>query len=174
MLETIAQRPTNFSSYTSEQNAKVIFGAIPTFEFLIQRFRIPGLNVPSIQMQGRTGNFSRPGEKIEFDKPWTLEIILDEHYIAYKELFKWINSYAGIEDDVERDFQKIVSDASVVVFDNNRNEILNFNFYNVFPLGISEIAFDTTASGHTYLKFNASFDYTHFEPVDNVKPICPV
>jgi hypothetical protein len=157
-------KPTSFQSFTRESNAKIVFSKIPTFEFLTQKFVIPGISASSVNIPMRSGIFNRPGDVLVFEKPWTIEILLDENYIAYLEIFKWIMSYASTDDDVERDFSKITTDAKVVVLDNNNKEIGTFTFNDVYPIALGSIEFSTTSSNTDYMKFNAAFEYSNFIP----------
>lgn len=166
-------KPQQFSSYTKETNAKLVFARIPTFEFLIQRFSLPGVSLSTVQLSGRTGTFSRPGEMLSYEKPLNLEIILDEDYIGFQEVCSWLTLIANYEDPIERDFSSITSDARIVILNNNGDEeVGSFIFKDVYPIGISSISYSFTDSNPAPMKFSASFDYSVWEPDFNKKSIC--
>lgn len=166
-------KPQSFSSYTRPDNAKLVFARIPTFEFLIQRFQLPGVSLGTVNFNGRTGTFSRPGENLNFEKPLNLEIILDEDYVAFQEIYNWLALMALHEDPVERNFEEITSDARIVVLNNDRDEeVGSFLFKDVYPIGISSISFAHNEPSPAPIKFNASFDYSIWVPDFSKKSIC--
>lgn len=166
-------KPQQFSSYTREDNAKLVFARIPTFEFLIQRFTLPGISLGTVQLGGRTGAFSRPGEILSYEKPLNLEIILDENYIGFQEIYDWMELIGSDEDPIERDFQTITTDARIVITNNNRDEeVGSFLFKDVYPIGMSSISYGFSNGNPSPLKFNASFDYSIWKPDFSKNRIC--
>lgn len=99
MQDIFYDKPKEFSSYTRADNAKLVFSRIPTFEFYIQRFSLPGITIGTVGLNSRTGAYSRPGENLQFEKPLNVEIILDENYKSLQEIYNWITSYADPDDE---------------------------------------------------------------------------
>lgn len=168
-------KPKKFGSYARTDSAKLVFARIPTFEFLIQRFSLPGISLGTVQMNGRTGSFSRPGENLQFEKPLALEIILDEDYKSIQEIYNWMTMMANPELDVERDFEKIVSDARIVILNNEKTEEVGvFNFYDVYPISMSSLSYAHNDANPAPLKFNATFDYSIFKLDFSNKSVCDI
>lgn len=167
-------KPTSYANFTQESNATVVFSKIPTFEFLIQRFSIPGISLGTVDLYGRTGMFSRPGEMLRFEKPLVLEIIMDEGYVAFQEILDWLELIAGSDDPVERDLSKYTTDARIVILDNNGKGVGAVNFHHVYPTGISSIQYAITNSGVTYVKFSATFDYSIYKFDKGYESLCSV
>lgn len=175
MESTLFDKPQKFGSYTRNENAKLVFSRIPTFEFYIQRFSLPGISIGTVQMSGRTGTYSRPGEILQFEKPLNLEIILDEDYRSLQEIYNWLIFFADPNLDPERDFDKIVSDARIVVLNNEKSEeVGSIHFLDVYPIGMSSLSYAHNDSSPAPLKFNASFDYSTYEINFDKKSICSV
>ena len=168
-------KPQEFGTFTRSDNAKLVFARIPTFEFQIQRFSLPGIALGTVGLKGRTGSFSRPGENLEFEKPLNLEIILDENYRALQEIWNWLSLIADPEIDPQRDFEKIVSDARIVILNNEKTEeVGTFNFAHCYPIALGSLAYANNDPNPGNLKFNASFDYSTYKPDFNKKTVCDI
>lgn len=161
----VKDKPTEFLNPSKTSNAKIVFAKIPHFEFLTQRFSLPAVNSNPANVSSPFVDYTRPGDKVQFQKPWTLEIILDEKYRSYAEIFSWFMSYVEYSNDsANRDFEDIVSDARIVLLDNEAEEVGSILFQDVYPIGLSSISYVTTDSSYEYIKFNADFDYSAFRP----------
>lgn len=168
-------KPKTFGTYTRSDNAKLVFSRIPTFEFLIQRFTLPSVSLGSVKLQGRTGSFSRPGENLEYEKPLMLEIILDEEYRAMQEIWNWMTLIADPEIDPNRDFEKITSDARIVILNNEKSEeVGTITFKSCYPQSMSSLAYAHNDPNPGPLKFNATFDYSVFVPDFTKKTVCDI
>ena len=52
------------------------------------------------------------------------------------------------------------SDASLFIYNSNYNEVARIDFQDVFPVGLSTINFDATASDVNYVTAEATFKYS--------------
>lgn len=160
------EKPSIFLNPAVSSTAKIVFSKIPNFEFLTQRFKTPGISSNVVNIATPYGSFNRPGDTIIFQKPWNLEIILDEKHLAYKEIYNWVLSYLNQDIDPERDFSKIVTDARIIVFDNINNLAAIYRINDVYPISISEIGYAINNTGIEYIKFNVDFEYSTFDIVE--------
>jgi hypothetical protein len=55
------------------------------------------------------------------------------------------------------------SDATLIVYSALNNPILKVQFYNVFPISLSDIVFDTKESADNILTSDATFMYEYFD-----------
>lgn len=92
-----------------------------------------------------------------------------------EEIYNWMNFFAAFEGDIERDFEKIVSDARIVVLNNEGSEeVCAIVFQDVYPISMSSLSYAFNDSGPTTIKFNAQFDYSVYKMDFSKTSICQI
>ena len=117
-----------------------------------------------------------PGNKITYN-PMNIHFLVDSKLESWRELHTWFRSIASPESYAERKTLSQLqnqfntkkstsySDATLTVLSALNNPIVKVQFYNVFPLSLSDIQFDTMSSADTIPTAEASFMYDYYEIV---------
>lgn len=127
---------------------------IDHFEYTIQRASIPDISVNNIVQSTRVRDVPLPGSRVDFSS-LSLDFLVDENMINYKEIFNWLLSPVnGIENDL-RDIQ-----LHILSSHNNVSNIIQF--ISAFPTNLSAINFDSTATTVEYVTASVTFEYSYF------------
>lgn len=154
------------------------FDRIGSTQYFCQSVNIPGINLGQAPISTPTLDVFAPGNKITYN-PLSIHFTVDEKLQTWQELHAWFRSIASPESYGERkrltDMQnqftknklKNYSDATLTVLSSLNNPILRVKFYNVFPITLSDIIFDTTLSADDIISADCvfMFDYFNFEPI---------
>jgi hypothetical protein len=115
-----------------------------------------------------------PGEIMTFSE-LSVQFLIDENMLNYESIFKWMVAMGFPEShDQYREFvntqvdspytelAKNFSDASLGILDSHNNTIKRFKFYDLFPISLDAIQFESTAMDVNYVLGNATFRYSYF------------
>lgn len=142
---------------------------MPNVDYWCQKSPVPGLSLPPLIQASPLSYIPRPGQKITFD-PLNISFKVDEDLKNYMEIFDWIIKL-GFPDNTSQ-YKAIkeqpigyneFSDASLMILDSAKNPNIVIKFYDLFPIGLSELNFDTTNSDVHTIECNATFAYRKFE-----------
>lgn len=152
------------TNYLSPVGFKVVIDRIPNVEFFTQRVAIPSVNMVGSTQASPLANIYNVPDRMEFAE-FDLTFILDENAQNYKEIFDWMQGLASPQDmktrkALSKGKDGNVSDISVLVENSSRNSNLRFKFTDCFPVGLSTIALDATATDIIYPEVSATFRYT--------------
>jgi hypothetical protein len=84
---------------------------------------------------------------------------------TWLEIFDWIAGLGFPEEYPQYAAQKakfITSDATLIVLNSDMRPNFHFKFKELFPVGLSEIAFDSSSTEITTLKAAVSFKYLSY------------
>ena len=78
---------------------------------------------------------------------------------------KQFTDYINSVDDAGRTnkFTKTMSDARLLVLNSNYNAIATINFKNIFPVSLTTLEFDASATDINYFTAEVNFKYTVYE-----------
>lgn len=151
------------------------FDRIATTQYFCQEVNIPGISLGSIQVPSPVFDYHVTGKKLSFNE-FKIDFLIDEPMIAWRNLYDWLFAIASPVSIQQRkdltarqnayktqgtftDF----SDASLTILSNLNNPLLRVQFYNMFPISLSDIDFSTKESADTILTGSATFVYEYFE-----------
>jgi len=155
------------------------FDRIGSTQFFCQSVNIPGINLGQAPINTPMLDFFAPGNKITYN-PFAIHFLVDEKLDSWQQLHAWFRSIASPESFQERkrlsDIQNqytstkltSYSDATLTILSSLNNPILRVKFFNVFPITLSDIMFDTSQSADDIISADAvfMFDYFNFEKLD--------
>lgn len=143
----------------------------PHITFFCQTATLPGVQL--IDSQGVETPFVRmnePGTKLEFqDVSFSFKV--DEDMVNYLEIFNWLISMGFPESfDQATAFQEAnqsqgtgrFSDGTLTILTSAHTPNLEVTFRDMYPLGLSNIDFDTKVSDVDHAEAVASFSYRDF------------
>lgn len=132
-------------------------------------FRLVQLELPSVSVDAASTQFSEietffPGSQISFDT-FTFRFIVGEDLKNYNELYNWMSQQKFRSDFIPTKTEEtfLVSDATLTTLNNSNVANRTFFFYDMFPVSLSGITFETNVSEPTPVECTASFKYSHFE-----------
>lgn len=154
------------------------FDRIGSAQYFCQSVNIPGINLGQAPLNSPMLDMFAPGNKITYN-PLNVHFLVDEKMSSWQQIHSWFRSIASPEGFDERNRlsslqnqyankkQKAYSDATLTVLSALNNPILRIRFYNVFPITLSDITFDTTQSADDIITADAvfMFDYFNFEDI---------
>lgn len=147
----LAQK-TNFLGGSSQ------FKNIP---FFIINVNIPGINFSHPMIGGRHSVQNKlPSDNVQYNN-LTLEMLIDEDLIIYKEIFDIINSQINIE---EGKFSGFDFDYWIEITNSKNEKVLKLDFYGCRIESISDIILDSQDDSTEYtLTLDISYDYYKIE-----------
>lgn len=139
---------------------------LPSVEFTIQRASIPAINIGFVTQPNMFSNVFHSGDKMEFSE-LTITFIVSESLSNYLEIFNWMTGLAFPQSTSQYKNLKnsdfgLYSDMSLLIKTAGKNPNHTINFKNAFPISLSEIMFDTTATDLIYPEATVSFKYDSF------------
>ena len=164
--DTLNRLRTNPESISYLQNThfQFVIQRIPNFVFFCQSATIP--SVSSTQAEQPTGRFipiNHPGENFTFGE-LNVSFLVDEYMKSWLEIYDWMRSIKAVDSYEEfKPEETHYSDASVIVYNNQSNPILEVRFKDIFPTSLSEISFNSSETNTTPIVSTATFTYTGYE-----------
>ena len=149
---------------------------LPSVSFFCQRVLIPGLSLGVVDQMNPFVNRPIPGEIMSFSE-LSVQFLIDEKMENYKSIFNWMKALGFPNDNTEysnfvntngtatnyTELAKNFSDATVSVLDGMNKQTNSFKFYDVFPVAMDPVQFESTAMDVNYVIGSATFKYTTFE-----------
>lgn len=156
------------TNYLSPTGFEVSINRLPNVEFFVNKINIPGIGTGALEQPTPLNNVFEPRQKIDY-QALNLDFIVDENMTNYLEIFNWIKDLANEQSFVSyRELASIVppgttSDISILVQNSHKNPNMNFTFVNCFPIDISAIQLDATASDVVYPECTVTFRYDYYD-----------
>lgn len=139
-------------------------GAVPYF---CQQVNIPGMSMGAAAFNTPTLDISYPGHKLSFNN-LNITYIVDEELTAWKNMYDWFLALAHPNMNERKRLLELqggsnVSDATLTVLSALNNPIARIQFYNVFPIDMTDINFDTTMSADNIIYSTVTFNFNYYE-----------
>jgi hypothetical protein len=139
------------------------------FQFYVQRVQHPGASNPVAEVPFRNyASAPMPGGQLQYGD-LTMDVLLDEDFNAYNEMYDWIVRLAHVEQIRKRDnFAGKTSDHPthcdivVTALTNQNNKNKRITYHDAIPHTIGDISFEATNAGVEYISFPVSFRFTYF------------
>lgn len=175
---TFSPETLQSANFASPLSFKFVVKRLPAVSYFAQMVELPQVSIPSIRVPSPFGNLPKPGNELEW-MPLQLTFKVDERLQNYIELHTWLvamghpitfedtktfiaanpawsPSPRGGANAKASDF---VSDATLLIFTGQKNPMIEVSFLDAFPIQVSSLRFDATASDVRYLECTAIFSY---------------
>jgi len=155
-------QPTSFKITIDRKN-------YPNLEFFCQSFIHPGMIMNSVEVpyQKITG-IPFIGDKLTFNE-LQANIILDEDLTSYDEMYSWMRRNLDIEmvTPTQRtsDQPPAMSDITLSILSSHNNTTKQVRYIDCIPTALTDIQFESTSGGESFVIFGASFRFSYFELV---------
>lgn len=155
-------QPTSFKITIDRKN-------YPNLEFFCQSFVHPGMIMNSVEVPYKkiTG-VPFIGDKLTFNE-LQANIILDEDMNSYDEMYSWMRR--NLDIDHVAPSQKTaaqppaMADMTLSILSSHNNTTKQVRYIDCIPTALTDIQFETTTGGESFVVFGASFRFSYFELV---------
>lgn len=165
----ISSTPTN-TNYLQPSKFQILFPRITTVSYFAQKVNIPGVETTPAMQSTPFKDLPRPGDKLRFGT-FTINFVIDEEMWNWEIIYHWLRGmtfpcsfeeYKNMDRlslETMESKQPQYSDAYLSVLSGLNNPKVRFKFWNVFPIGLSDVNFDVEANADTVMTASATFAY---------------
>ena len=150
----------------------------PKVDFFCNTARIPEISLATATQPSYLKDIDIPGEKLTFGD-LTIQFLVDENMENYKTIHDWLYGLGFPEttqqlktlttdDDGIREMNEQYADGSLRILNSNFNEVAKVKFLDLFPVSLSSLDFDATATDVNYFTAQATFKYTVYQLTSSV------
>ena len=149
-MASLANQPKNINYLTNVQ-FKFELVDFPGVTFFVQGVNLPGLSTQAAQMPfPRQPGIQKNLGVIEFEM-LSIQFLVDEYLKNYTDIWTWMMDKSG-ED----------TSAVLTLLSSYMNPFMEIHFNAVFPIGLSELLFDSTAVEPEYKVANLTMSYKNY------------
>lgn len=164
-MAIIHDQPKNLN-ILNPSKFRFVLQRAPSVVFWAQSATIPSLALGIAKQASPFQTIVRPGSKIEYEL-YPLKFKVSEDMTNYLEIFDWMNNLGFTEDfegykRIEQSGQSLVSDSTLIIETAKNNPNIEVIFRDMFPVGLSELEFDTTGEDIRFLDATVTFAYQRF------------
>tara|TARA_B110000495_G_scaffold120209_1_gene104358 strand:+ start:744 stop:1268 length:525 start_codon:yes stop_codon:yes gene_type:complete len=154
------------------------FLRLPNVNFFCQKVTIPSLAIGTALQPTLFSDIPVEGDKIVFEQ-LTISFIVDENITNYLEIYRWLIAM-GFPDQADQfnlsdgmigagnSIDTLKTDMNVILQTNKSNPNFNFTFKDAFPVTLSSLDLDASATSLEPILATASFAYTGSFSIDKI------
>lgn len=148
---------------------------LPSLSFFCQQVILPGLTLGAPEFGNPFANKPIPGESLTYDQ-LQVQFLVDENMDNYKAIYNWIiglgfpQSYQQYinfksQDEINsiNELSTNYSDGTLQILAANNKIVQEVQFYDMFPVTIDSLMFQSTNQDVNYLVGNATFRYGYYK-----------
>lgn len=153
-------------NFLSPLSFRFLLTRSPNVVFNIQTVGLPGMSLSTTDTATPFVTIPNAG-KITYS-PLTITFRVNEDLSDYLEINSWMEGlgapsaftqYADLKDSTEG----IYSDATLVINNSRKRGNISATFYDIFPIDISDLEFNTTDTDVNYIECTVEFRYLRRE-----------
>tara|TARA_A100001035_G_scaffold267892_1_gene252244 strand:- start:410 stop:982 length:573 start_codon:yes stop_codon:yes gene_type:complete len=162
---------TNFN-YLQPTGFKLVIDRTnyPNLEFFVQDFTHAGVIMNAADLSyKKIASIPFIGDKLTYNE-MLANIILDEDMKSYREMHSWMRRILDQDNITALDrFQNRTqrppaqSDITLSILNSANNAIVRIVYRDCIPVALTDIQFQSTAGGESFITFGASFRFTYFD-----------
>jgi hypothetical protein len=150
----------------------------PKVSFFCTSARIPELSLQTSIQPTYLKDIDVPGEKLTYGD-LTLRFLIDEDMTNYMAIHNWLtglgfsettNDFVSLTTDdqgLKNQLTEQFSDGSLSILNSNYRVNTIVKFKDMFPISLSSLEFDTSATDIQYFTADATFKYTIYNILDS-------
>ena len=148
---------------------------IPEVSFFCQEVNLPDISLQSPEFSTPLSKVILPGETLEFGT-LNIQFLVDEKMANYKSIHSWLIGLGYPEDHEQYklllsedqrprvgELSKNYSDATLSVLGSNNKPTQTITFFDVVPIQLDSMNFQSNVDDIQYIAGNATFRYTHYK-----------
>lgn len=137
------------------------FPEIPDTSYFCQQANIPGVKLGEAVQVTPNLDLFHAGTKLTYNT-FDIEFLVNENITAWTTIYNWMQDLSS-SDRTYNERKATRKQAILTVMSNLNNAKLRVKYFNVFPVSLGNLPFDTTLSADQQLTSSASFRYDYFE-----------
>jgi hypothetical protein len=147
-------------------NFLITIPELPIISELAQDFLLPALTLNPAEVPNRFVDYGIPGEKLVYTE-LDIGFIMDSNMDAYVEIHNWMRLMAGTIDQPVEQRKELVSDITLHILNNAKNQVRKFIFTDAWPTSLGAVSYDLLGADVT--KSILSMKFTNFKitPADS-------
>jgi len=169
-MSAIDNQPTN-PSFLSPLGFNLQIKKCPNVNFFVQDVSIPSVSLGTADAETPFTKIPFPGTRLTYGN-LLVTFKVDEDMKNYLEIYSWLraigfpdnfaqyNNIAGVNLTTG---EGVFSDISLLVMTSAMNPNMQVNFYDCFPVDLSELKFDSTSADVAYLTATVAFANRRFD-----------
>jgi hypothetical protein len=177
-MSALDNQPSNIN-FLGQNGFRFAVKRLPNVNYFCQAVAIPSVSIGVIEVPTPLAFIPRVGDRITYD-PLVIRFKVDEDLVNYFEIQSWIEGMghpeslkqtADLANQIRKDMPlyrpagaaaTFVSDAVLSILSSNKNVNKNIFFYDLFPIGLTELNFDSTNTTLEYLEASVTFRYRKY------------
>jgi hypothetical protein len=172
-MSALTRIPQN-TNYLQPTKYLLQFDRIGTVQYFCQSVNIPGISLGNATYNTPLVDFPIAGNKLNYSN-LNINFAVGEDLDSWNQLQLWFMSIASpkslqdrqnltsTQNNYKSSGFKNYSDASLTILSALNNPVLRVQFYNTFPVSLSDINFDTKESADTIITSDASFMFEYYD-----------
>ncbi len=172
-MTALSRNPSN-PNFLQPNKFMLNFARTPALRYFCQTVTVPGISTSEIPQTNPFVELYKPGEKPVYDV-LNVTFMVDEKLESWREIHDWIRAmtfpysfeeYKNLKS-LNRYAQKQpqYTDATLTLLSSSNNPVLDFKFYDVFPIAISSFVMSSTDSPDNIITADATFRYSFYDLV---------
>ena len=157
-------------NYLANVGFNFTLARFPKVDFFSNTANLPGLTLGTVNAPNYLKELPLAGDRLVFED-LSLQFIVDEKMENYLAVHNWMrglgfpNSIQDFkdlvtDDDGVQDMDRQYSDGTLLVLNNQFNNIARVKFNGLFPYSLSGLQFDATDTDYTSITATVTFKYT--------------
>ena len=144
---------------------------VPNMVYFCQSANLPGLAFGSAEQPTVLGHPVKvPTGAFRFED-LELSFRVDENLTNWREIHNWIKTTGNYESDESTlPYKEKTSDARLLITNSSYRPKISINFRHVFPISLSGLNFNTTATDSIEMTATVKFAFTGYEIQDLITP----
>lgn len=157
-------------NFLSPLGYKFVITRLPNVDYFCQSISFPDVRLNTASVPNPFQRIPVAGTELTYGNI-AVNFKIDEDLANYKEIYNWMlalgfpesyEQYRVLAEKSSVDSQRIRSDASLVILSSSKNPKHEVKFFDIFPVGLTGMKFDSTMSDVAYLEATAEFAYRFF------------
>lgn len=148
---------------------------LPDLSFFCQQVNLPGIVLGAPEFGNPFATTPIPGEHLTYDQ-LTVQFLVDEKMDNYKAIYYWLiglgfpQGYGQYINFISEDQRNLIgelaknySDGTLQILAANNQIAQEIQFYDMFPISIDSLTFQSTNQDVQYLVGNVTFRYGYYK-----------
>lgn len=146
---------------------------IPEVSFFCQEVNLPGISLPSVDINTPLSIIPIAGDVVNFDE-LVVQFLVDESMSNYKALYNWLIGLGFPANNIQysdfiaaqRDGYRLTkeySDATLQILGSNNQAVQIVKFIDIVPITLQGMTFQSTSTDVQYIAGSATFKFNRYE-----------
>ena len=148
---------------------------LPDVKFFAQEVNLPGLGLPTADIDNPFAKTPLPGDKLDF-ADLDITFLVDESMNNYTAIYNWMvalgfpqmrsqyTTYMNQDPiNLYSELAKNYSDGTLQILNSSNQPVKTILFRDIVPVSLGSIVLQSTSSDTQYVAGQATFRYTYYE-----------